>query len=106
MIPKTTETTITGSTKTLDFGSDYRHIYSVQNSGNNDCTLTLNGEREDGAYTIHFFGMTADTDFIFPTDWKGPDGSTNLGTITAADNLWLTCYYKSSVARCSYGVDQ
>jgi hypothetical protein len=107
LIPKTTITTITGATKLIDAGNDYRHIFSVTNSGNNDCTLTISGENTTaGAYTFHFFGMSADTDFIFPADYKSADGSTNLGTLTAADNLFVTCYHTGTQLNCSYSIDQ
>jgi hypothetical protein len=50
--------------------------------------------------------MSADTDFIFPADYKSADGSTNLGTLTAADNLFVTCYHTGTQLNCSYSIDQ
>jgi hypothetical protein len=106
LIPVVTDETISGSTKTLDCDNKYSNVFDITNSGNNDCTLTINNERDGATYVFHFHGMTAEVDITFPTDYKKADASTNLGTITASSDIFVTCYDTGSQLNCSVVTDQ
>ena len=107
LIPKLSASAISGSTLTLDCGNDYSHIFKISNSGNTNCTLTINNEQATaGVYVFHFYGFSALTDIIFPTDYKKADGSTNLGTLKISDNAFVTCYGDGTNFICSQVIDQ
>jgi len=94
---------ITGSTITLDMEGYYNASYYITNTGNNDCTLTINNEvtlaGTAPVYNFHFSGMSADTDITFPSEFNSLDG-TDLGTITIATEAMVTCYGNSGVYKC------
>jgi hypothetical protein len=106
LIPVVTDETITGSTKTLDCADKYSKVFDITNTGNNDCTLSIIKERDNATYVFHIHGMTAEVDIIFPTDYKKADASTNLGTVTASSDIFVTCYDTGSQLNCSVVIDQ
>jgi hypothetical protein len=106
LIPVITDETITGSTKTLDCDNKYSNVFDITNTGNYDCTLTINNELDNATYVFHIHGMSAEVDIIFPTDYKKADASTNLGTVTASSDIFVTCYDTGSKLNCSVVIDQ
>jgi hypothetical protein len=106
LIPVVTDETITGSTKTLDCADKYSKVFDITNTGNYDCTLSIIKELDNATYVFHIHGMTAEVDIIFPTDYKKADASTNLGTVTASSDIFVTCYDTGSQLNCSVVIDQ
>jgi hypothetical protein len=106
LIPVVTDETISGSTKTLDCADKYSKVFDITNTGNYDCTLSIIKELDNATYVFHFHGMTAEVDITFPTDYKKADASTNLGTVTASSDIFVTCYDTGSQLNCSVVIDQ
>jgi hypothetical protein len=106
LIPVVTDETISGSTKTLDCADKYSKVFDITNTGNYDCTLSIIKELDNATYVFHIHGMTAEVDIIFPTDYKKADASTNLGTVTASSDIFVTCYDTGSQLNCSVVIDQ